>query len=665
MITIYDSKGNGLLEVLITKECMKTEELMASDFIQLSWNSTSNEILKAGSYIDYEGERYYLLDNYKPTQKDELEYKFTPHFHSRVMLWQKQPFFLYTKENGIVISKEPDWTLTSNARTFMECVQEAIEEYTGEKWYVVVADGLPASAFLHFENTDIFSALNSIANAFETEWYADKKHTQVNGTSYAGTLYLGRAEYGETAILEVGENIGIPSVTSNGEGYFNRFYAFGSTRNITQDMKTGLTNSIANKRLTLDPNKYPNGYYDDVENGEVLSPANTFVKMLYFDNIYPRATDGKGSKGLKVTKTKVRLKYRFKEGTDEKIILGYDNGEPIYETYPIWYIRFDGFVYDKSKEIAGLIPTMSFESGALQGREFEYKYHDKAIAPDKADANSTPIAIEAGDFEIFFKEENGIIIPSATGLVPTEDDEVALFNIELPDEYVRIAREELETAMFDAIAESKKDYNTYSFKSNPVAFNENNPNLSIGRKVKYINNGYELVTRVQSLKVQLDYSFEQEISIGNAVKKGNISELKEEVASANNNIDLITALNKQTQGTIEAYRRTQEAVNEGLAKVADMWTFHDEDTIISKYNVASAKAISARGVDKTQGEGGGGSGEGEGGLDVSQLWNELRASDSSKIIDESHIPSSIMRKSEASDFLTKEDLMWKNIRNTN
>ena len=70
--------------------------------------------------------------------------------------------------------------------------------------------------------------------------------------------------------------------------------------------------------------------------------------------------------------------------------------------------------------------------------------------------------------------------------------------------------------------------------------------------------------------------------------------------------------------------------------------------------------------------GGGGTG---GGMSVSQMWAELakKATSTSQIIDDSHIPSSVARitdlpdmtkyveKGDMGDFLTKDDLKWKNI----
>ena len=586
MIKIYDSKGNELLDVLITKECVKTEELMSSDFIQLSWKSADNAVISAGSYIIYNDEKYYLTEPYSPTQKDEIEYSYTPKFQSRVMLWQKLPFFLYTNtESGEL--HEPDWQLTSNYKAFLDCVVTAIERTTGEVWTYDnnVAD-IPASAYLHFDNTDIYSALNSIANAFETEWYADKGNNHI---------HFGKIALGEEIVLEVGENINVPSVTTSNEGHYNRFYAFGSSRNIQQDTTSGIANTIANKRLTLNKAKYPKGYYDTEEN---IGVGNTFVKTLYFDDVYPRATMGtEGSKGLAISNVRVRLMYWIDEETNGKIQIGTtEDGKPIYDMYAIWYFQIPTIQYSKEQyEIAGLTPYLSFENGALQGYEFEYEYHDKAKTLTSADG--TPFEVQAGDFEIFYIDENNIRIPSLEGLIPSNGNEVALFNIALPDEYVTIAQDDLERAMLKEIDRLKTDYNSYNFKSNPIAFAENNPNLSIGRKVRYINGTKELSTRVKALTTQLDYPIEQTITIGNSVTKGTISQLKEDVANANTNINLVQALSEQTQSILDAYKRTQDLVLQGLNVINQMWSYDGVDTITSEFNVVSKKAISAKGKD--------------------------------------------------------------------
>lgn len=549
MIDIKDIKGSVILSVPITQSSQRVEELMVSDYIQLSWNSHSNEELPVGSYIEYNGERFSLLEPYKPTQKNEVEYTYTPQFKSKIMRWGKMPFFFYSEYNGIV-SKEPDWTLTSNPADFMKCICDAIKNETGENWTYSIDASLPASASLSFSTIDILSGLNEIASAFETEWYADK---------FTKTLYLGKAEFGNAVTLKVGENIQIPSTNNTKEGYYTRFYAFGSTRNIAQDYKGANVNNLVNKRLTLDPAKYPNGY-KDIREG--LKEGEIFSKVLIFDNVYP-------SSKLSISGVRPRLMYRL-DDSGNKIQLGTDeSGNPIYDQYAIWYFRIEGFDFDVSNILEGHKLSVSFESGSLAGREFELKYYEK----DENITTSDGITFQAkkGDYEILFIEESDYIIPSMTGLVPNDGDNIVLFNIKMPSEYTQSAYEELEAELDNEIERSLSDLNNYSFKSNPVAFNDNNPNLSIGRKVTYVNGDYSYTTRVIKLTTQLDFPIEQDITIGNEKVKGNTQQLKEEVATANKDLNLLAMFNDMTQSLQQSYARTQQMMLDGFASIKNIW----------------------------------------------------------------------------------------------
>ena len=569
MIELKDIQGNKLLLVPITQSCQKVEELMAADYIQLSWNSDLSDELPLGTYIEHNGERYSLLEPYKPTQKDESDYTYTPKFESRVRAWGKKPFFFYSGE-----SKEPDWTLTSNPSDFMRCVCDAIRKETGESWTYSIDASLAASASLSFSSSDILSGLNQIADAFETEWLADKE---------TNIIYLGLLSHGEEVTLEVGNNIGVPSIQNSKEGYYTRFYAFGSTRNITQDYTGSNTNNLVNKRLTLDPNKYPQGY-KDIRSG--LSEGEIFSKVLIFDNVYP-------SSKLSISGVRNRLMYRLDDSGD-KIQLGTDeNGNPIYDQYTIWYFRLEGFTFDWNNVIEGLTPSISFQSGALNGREFEIIYHDKSKNITTSDGLT--FEVKEGDYEICFVEENNLIIPSMTGLIPNDGDKVIVFNIKMPSEYTQSAYVELEEELDKAIARMTSDLNNYSFKSNPVVFNEYNPNLSIGRKVRYVNGSYSYSTRVIKLNTQLDFPIEQTITIGNENVKGNTQQLREEVASANKDLNLMSVFNNMTQSLQQSYNRTQQMMLEGFAAIKNIWqireTENGEKYIFSAYDVATQKGI--------------------------------------------------------------------------
>ena len=623
MIQIYDINDNLIYEAPLTEGCERVQELMAADHIQLSYKAVHSFTIPAGAYIDWFG-IYRLLEPYTPTQQSEAEYLYTPQFHAEHITWKKYPFFFYTDEKA-----EPDWSLTGNATLFLDCVTMALQKTFGQSWHYSVASDLPASAYVAFQNTDIFSGLNAIAEAFKTEWYADLTENRI---------YLGHVSRDEQAVLEVGKNVNVPSVTANSDAYFNRFYAFGSTRNIPQNYVGANTQNVVNKRLTLDPAKYPDGYKDikDLKSGE------DFATNLFFNNIYPRATEGtEGSKGLAISNVRERRLFKVERGTTNKIPTGEtdENGNPIYEMYSIWYFNIASLEFSKSMIIEGTDLTCSFESGALQGREFVLGYHEEGQKLETADG--TPFYVYAGDYEILYVEENGITIPTTgVGLIPADGDEVALFNLELPDSYVEIAYKELEDALDEEMARRQKDYNSYTLKSSPVAFAENNPNLYLGRAVKLINSGNALDTRITKLTYKLDsesplFPNEMTITIGEKRIKGSIATLKEEVVNANRNIDLLAALNKQTTTIQEAYKRTQDAILQGFNRIANMWQLDDDGNVYSKFNVYTLGWLSTKGISANEG------GTGGTGIDIARMWEELASDDATKLINLSHMPSSV------------------------
>lgn len=585
MIDIKDISGNILYSVLPTQENERVEELMKQDYVELSWYSDQKELIPAGAYIEYGGEKFSLLEPYSPLQNDELKFTYSPQFQSRIMGWGKILFFMYSYDaSGNITGRETDWSLTDNPTNFMAAIVSAIENETGEKWTYSVDASLPASSSLTFQNVDILSALNMVSSAFGTEWWTDKNNK---------VLHLSKASHGETVTVEVGVNVGTPTVTNSKEGYYTRFYAFGSTRNIVQDYKGANVNNLVNKRLTLDPVKYPKGYKDIRPN---LASGEIFSKAFFFDDIYP-------SSNLSISNVRVRLMWKLGDDSN-KIQIGTDeNGNPIYDQYAIWYFRIPGFTlnnttYDEESNPNGmLIPekklSVHFETGALQGREFELIYHDESKTVTSADGTS--IQILAGDYEIKFVEESSYIIPSVTGLVPADGNEIILFNIRMPDEYTSSAYQKLEDALDKEIEHLSSDLNNYELPSYPDKFKSSNPNLKIGSKVLYKNREYSYSTRVIKLVTKLDFDFIQTITIGNEIIKGNTQELKEEVVNANKDLNLLAAINDMTLSIQQAYNRTQQMMLDGFAAIKDIWQLKEDEEgnkyAFSAYDVVTEKGL--------------------------------------------------------------------------
>lgn len=614
MIDIRDISGNLILEAPLTKGAVAAESLMAHDYMELSWESTENTALPVGAYITVGTEKYRLLEPYSPEQKDELQYSYRPKFQSRTSAWAKVPLFFYTysKDGTAIEGREPDWTYTDTALRLMQYMAKAIYEETGELWSVEVASDLAGVKTLSFASTDILSGLGQIADAFETEWHADKT---------TNILRLGRImlDSGYVPTLEVGVNIKAPSVTKNKEGYYNRFYVFGSTRNITQDYKGADVNNLVNKRLTLDPAVYPEGCIDRRK-----SPAEpAMTKILTFDGIYPKSS-------LVVVEARPRLMYVTKDGTSEKIQIGTDaDGNPIYDQYSIWYVQLgiknaDGSVkpfrlanketYSKDNPDGVLIPgkalSIHFNGGLLAEREFEVDYKEKSKTETNSDG--APFDVKEGDFEILYIKEGDFIIPSMTGAVPMEGDKAVLFNLRMPDEYISGAYKELEGEAEKAIAEYESDRDNYQFSSNHIAFKDDEAlqNLRVGQKVIYVNGGYSYETRIINIEKKLDFPWEQTITIGNERIKGDRQTLREDVANANKDINIIASFNSLTQATINGYDRAIQNMLDGFSRISRIWQFdpNRENTIFTSFDVYSLGAISAKGM-ADGGAGDDGSGE--------------------------------------------------------
>lgn len=559
-------------EIPITSDSEKREELMRSDYVSLSWNAPYGDVIPAGSYIDYtyvDGhvERYSLLEPHYPERKTEVEWTYRPSFQSWFQGLSKVPFFMYTHNaSGSVTGRETDWSLTDTPQNFMSAVCKAIRQETGEVYSYEVAEGLKPFVTLAFSNIDILSVLSSIAEAFETEWWVEKD-THV--------IHLSKAVSGYELPLEVGVNIGVPSISSQAE-FYNRFYVFGSTRNIVQDYQGASVNNIVNRRLTLDPARYPSGYMDFSGGGKVFSC------MLYYDDIYPSAT------GLYVASVVRRRMYVLDSGSGGRIRIGVDaHGNPIYDTYYIYYLTirrrassgatyeflFNDSVYDAVKNLGGmLLPgqplSVSFTSGTLQGRDFEVTYYRDAMRLSSVDGD---VSIPAASYELNYIHEGTYILPS-DDLRPHVGDTLVPFNCHIPPAYTDDAYDRLEARALKDIAENfinpatlePVDRNQYRFRSNAVAFHASDPMLVPGRAVRFRDGVTDLSTRVLSISFRLDRPSAQEITVGNERMKGSLEELREQIEDEGKDIEMSRWYSdrlhtKASQFTRRMYEDAEEA----------------------------------------------------------------------------------------------------------
>jgi len=558
---IYSPDGTVLLDVPITSAAKHTAEMMKDDYVALSWSQTEKTEIPVGAYIVYNSLQYLLLEPYAPTEKTERHFAYTPEFHHPKMYLSKVPFALHTTDSEGNAIDEYEWEIVDMPKNILYYICRAINKVFGidddseEAWaYQVRSSFETTTETVTFQNVDIITALGQVASAFEAEWTIDWE---------LHTIYFGKCltlTPESPLTLKVGEQIGVPSVSTSKDGYFNRFLVYGGTRNISQKNAAG-DNIALFTRLTLNPDDYPNGYIEKPSKG-ANEPAMTGI--LVFDDIYP-------SLNLYVYNARERQRYLLDE--DGNKVLDTD-GNP--KMYSIWYIRLAYPTYAEDGEtitawndfdctdliLSGYELKASFEPNekgvhsALAGREFAMTFHtgNSVIAPNTS-TGDTGIEIKKGDYEINFYEEgeSNIIIPttSAQGLVPwgagTTLDEllaqgddtlcndiVILFNIAMSEtEYFADAQAKLAKAALEEIELKYSDQNNYTFKVNPVWLEANPQEFFVGQTIEYNDgNGYTLLTRITKIVSNLDFDIIKEITVGNVRLQGNTQTLKEDVKSA-------------------------------------------------------------------------------------------------------------------------------------
>lgn len=593
MIKIYDINDKLLMQAEVTSAAKREQEMSKSDYISLSFSAAEKIILPVGAYINYTYKidkvrevtrKFLLLESYEPTQSDECSWKYTPQFQHPKMILSKTPFFIYTRNSQNVEVKQNVWSFVGTTSVLSGKIANFLNKdlMFGEcGWKVIFSNVTANTVNVSFSDNDFISALTAITNAIgdNCEWHIDYDDE---------IIYIGKVLVGATpVVLEVGKNVGIPSINNSKEGYYNAFSIFGGTRNITQVNSKGENVSSGDIRLQLDEGNgtisidgkersYSIDKYSTLDLRANKTKEPLFTKVLDFSQIYP-------SLNTYVYNVRGRVKYVLDEN-NEKIPISYNANGSIkeYKTFTVWYMRL---AYPTTEKVEGktIINTTvddgvthywydfqitddllingknigcsfeaNFNTGALStplaGRGsngeyagFELTYHKETSSSHSSDdVSDSNFSVLAGDYEIIYQEDNDVIIPTNASemLIPRGESKpslkcniTVLYNIAMADTiYYEDAQNRLLEKAKEEIVRLLSDMNNYEVKSYSDVFLEDNPQLQIGQSVTYKDgHGYELATRVLKISTNIDYDFIQSITIGNQVIKGTITQLKEDV----------------------------------------------------------------------------------------------------------------------------------------
>ena len=421
-LKIYNQSGGLKLTVPVTSSSTWNLELMSENALSLSFTVPACVPLQVNDYITLEGVRFSVKKEYKPRKKNSQEYRYSVKFYAPIHDAQ-QVIYLHLTDGQY----EPQFSLDGSPREHLQkWVDNMNRIYGEERWRIGDVIDAP-DGNIEYNNTTCWDALASMAETFSTEWWSDGFY-----------INLCRCERGER--VELGYMQGLASLTqtenSDDLKFFTRLIPLGSTRNIDRSLYGFSRLQLPDRAKYVDRNT-DYGLYEHVEEDA-------------FAGIFPHYTG---------TVSSVRSQERT--GND---------GKP----FTVYYFKDEGMEFDPCDyEIAGLVKQLSFQSGELNGRDFEANYHS-----------------ESKEWEIINTYPDEDTQLPGGNLIPHAGDKYIPWNFRMPEAYEKQAEQDYKAAVDDFLSSYSEDTTKYGGDTDYTYIEKHSVPLRLGQSVRLLSEEY-------------------------------------------------------------------------------------------------------------------------------------------------------------------------------
>ena len=539
-VKFYDTKGDVHVRcsVPVTEDALVHFELMQSHYCKLSFKLGSAIYFKMGDFIVTDYGRFELVDNVKPKDDGTLGYSYELEFDAYYRKW-KNKRLKYMPNSG---SPEGTFTLTSNIITHANIIKDNLDflakasksylydpNYTGKgSDYTFVVDASvdsTKSKVITYSNSSILDAIANIAQTFECEWWVE-----------GNLVHFGTCENtNEVVDFKDGENIVSMSSSQSQASYANRVYAFGAARNLPSGYKQNSSadvtkNGVVEKRLmlpTLEECSAENKKLLE-DNGFELKNGCLQVKGLTEDEYVEGVTTNDDIYPRNLIKTS-NVTYYEKDVEDESTP---EEGDYIKRTFyrvkGLTIVDADGnktgdMAFRSSYILSGKTLHIIFQSGSLNGMDFECQFNPDGESEILRDSNGSPILKDGKEqinpaaqvFEIVANEDYGRFLPD-TVLHPKDGDTFVLYNwdsTKLGNTLVTSSANELLTDAIKNLKKSMIDPTTYTCTAaSDYSYNDGKGQFHFeGDRVNLFNKGYDMsfrASRIIGYELHLDVPFD-------------------------------------------------------------------------------------------------------------------------------------------------------------
>ncbi len=421
-LKIYNQSGGLKLTAPVTSSSTWNLELMTENALSLSFTVPACVPLQVNDYITLEGVRFSVKKEYKPKKKNSQEYSYSVKFYAPIHDAQ-QVIYLHLTDGQY----EPQFSLDGSPREHLQkWVDNMNRIYGEERWRIGDVIDAP-NGNIEYNNTTCWDALASMTETFSTEWWSDGFY-----------INLCRCERGER--VELGYMQGLTSLTptenSDDVKFFTRLIPLGSTRNIDRSRYGFSRLQLPDRARYVDRNT-GYGLYEHVEEEA-------------FSGIFPHYTGTISS-----------VRSQEKTGND---------GKP----FTVYYFKDEGMEFDPCDyEIAGLVKQLSFQSGELNGRDFEANYHS-----------------ESKEWEIINTYPDEDTQLPGGNLIPHAGDKYIPWNFRMPEAYEKQAELDYKAAVDDFLSSYSEDITKYGGDTDYTYIEKHSVPLRPGQSVRLLSEEY-------------------------------------------------------------------------------------------------------------------------------------------------------------------------------
>lgn len=482
LLTVFDRYNQKRTDLSPNDNGTQVKEIQADNILTLSFTLYEHVALDVNDYVDYMGERYWLMEKYRPKQKSTVEWEYNVKLYGIESLIKR--FLVLKTVDG---EDEPVFTLTAPPREHVAMIVQCINDGMGDitDFKVGTVEGTE-NITIDYEGKYCDAALKEIAEKVGAEWWAEGQ-----------TFNVCRCEHGEEITLGYGKGLTeIDNDTADNAKFYTRLFPIGSSKNIDRE-KYGYS------RLQL-PSK---ARYVDV-NTDKYGIIHHYESSAFAD-IFPRRVG-------------IVSSVRCEEVTGE-------DGNP----FKIYYFRDDSLNFDPNEyELSQLVKRVSFQEGselAGQGNEEDGNYFFEV------NYNS-----DTREFEIItiWPYDNDLQLPNDT-LIPKAGDRYILWNIRMPSEYYALAEEEFLTAVEKYNEQHAVDVSRYKAPTDHVYIEDNNIDLFVGRRVRLESNKYfpgvgYRKSRITKITRKVNMPSQMDIEISDALSTGSLTKLGDDITDVKN-----------------------------------------------------------------------------------------------------------------------------------